>query len=108
MAYTGTHDNDTILGWFEGANEEDTSYAREYLNIQNDDALNWDMMDALWGSVAELAIVTSQDLLGLGSEARMNEPSTVGKNWQWRALPGVFTPELAEKIRKRTEKYQRL
>lgn len=108
VAYTGTHDNDTILGWFEGANEEDTSYAREYLNIQNDDALNWDMMDALWGSVAELAIVTSQDLLGLGSEARMNEPSTVGKNWQWRALPGVFTPELAEKIRKRTEKYQRL
>ncbi len=108
VAYTGTHDNDTILGWFHDADEEDTSYAREYLNIQNDDALHWDMMDALWGSIAELAIVTSQDLLGLGSEARMNQPSTVGKNWQWRALPGVFTPELAKKIYQRMEKYQRL
>ena len=108
VAYTGTHDNDTILGWFEDAAKEDTSYAREYLKIENDDALNWDMMDALWGSKAELAIVTAQDILGLGSEARMNEPSTVGKNWQWRALPGVFTEELAEKIYQRMEKYERV
>lgn len=108
VAYTGTHDNDTIIGWFHEANEEDTAYAREYLKIENDDALNWDMMDALWESKAELAIVTSQDLLGLGSEARMNEPSTVGKNWQWRALPGVFTEELAEKIRDRIKQYDRL
>ena len=108
VAYTGTHDNDTILGWFYDADEEDTSYAREYLNIQNDDALHWDMMDAIWSSVAELAIVTSQDILGLGSEARMNQPSTVGKNWQWRALPGAFTPELAKKLYRRMEKYQRL
>lgn len=108
VAYTGTHDNDTILGWFHDADEEDTSYAREYLNIQNDDALHWDMMDALWGSIAELTIVTSQDLLGLGSEARMNEPSTVGKNWQWRAKPGAFTEELANKIYQRMEKYERV
>ena len=108
VAYTGTHDNDTILGWFHEADEEDTSYAREYLNIQNDDSLHWAMMDVLWGSIAELTIVTSQDLLGLGSEARMNQPSTVGKNWQWRALPGVFTSQLAEKIRKKMKQYQRI
>lgn len=108
VAYTGTHDNDTILGWFSEADLADTSYAREYLKIENDDALNWDMMDALWESIAELTIVTSQDLLGLGSEARMNQPSTVGSNWQWRALPGVFTPELANKIRQKMEQYNRL
>ena len=108
VAYTGTHDNDTIIGWFSEANEEDVSYAKEYLDIKNDEDLHWDMLDALWKSVANLTIVTAQDLLGLGSEARMNEPSTIGKNWQWRARSGVFTKELAKKIYKRMEKYERL
>ena len=65
------------------------------------------MMDALWDSVAELTIVQAQDLLGLGNEARMNKPATVGRNWQWRALPGAFTKELAEKVKKRMEKWGR-
>lgn len=108
VAYTGTHDNTTIVGWFEEANPDDVAYAREYLHIPEGAEVNWSMMDAIWNSIAELAIVTSQDLLGLGSEARMNEPATVGKNWQWRALPGVFTPELAEKIRQRMKKFGRL
>lgn len=108
VAYTGTHDNDTILGWFDEADEQDTTYARGYLGIKNEDALNWDMMDALWKSVAELAIVTAQDILGLGSEARMNQPSTVGRNWQWRATPGAFTEELADKIKDRMKKYNRI
>ena len=108
VAYTGTHDNDTILGWFEDADAEDTAYAREYLKIKDDSALHWDMMDALWESVAELTIVTAQDLLGLGSESRMNRPSTLGGNWQWRALPGVFTTRLAEKIRKKMRQYRRI
>ena len=59
-------------------------------------------------AAAETAIVQAQDLLGLGSEARMNEPSTLGGNWQWRAKPGAFTPELAEKLRHETELYHRL
>ena len=107
VAYTGTHDNNTILGWFAEADERDVSYAREYLHMQEGDEPNWAMMDALWKSKAKLTIVTAQDLLGLGSEARMNTPSTVGDNWKWRALPGAFTPELAEKIQKRMETYQR-
>ena len=55
-----------------------------------------------------LGVVQAQDLLGLGSEARMNEPSTVGRNWQWRALPGVFTEELAQKIHRMMVLYERV
>ncbi len=107
VAYAGTHDNDTIIGWFQDADPEDTAYAREYLNISGDESLNWSMMCALWMSVAEMTVVQAQDLLGLGSEARMNQPSTVGSNWQWRAIPGVFTKELAEKLRRKMELYGR-
>ena len=107
VAYAGTHDNDTIIGWFQDANPEDTAYAKEYLHISEHESLNWSMMCALWASVADLTIVQAQDLLGLGSEARMNEPSTVGKNWQWRALPGVFTKELAQKLHRKMEIYER-
>lgn len=108
VAYTGTHDNDTILGWFSEANEADTAYAKEYLRISEEDSLNWSMMSALWGSVAELVVVQAQDLLDMGSEARMNIPSTVGTNWRWRALPGVLSKELAEKIRGKVALYGRL
>lgn len=108
VAYAGTHDNDTILGWFEEADAEDVAYAKEYLNISEGDSLNWSMMNALWGSVAKLTIVQGQDILGLGSEARMNEPSTVGKNWKWRALPNTFTEELAKKLRRKMQIYGRL
>jgi 4-alpha-glucanotransferase len=110
VAYAGTHDNDTILGWFADpdADPEDIAYCKEYLNISEGEELNWSMMNALWGSVADLAIVQAQDILGLGSEARMNEPSTVGNNWLWRAKEGAFTQELAEKIRRKMKIYGRL
>lgn len=108
VAYAGTHDNDTILGWFQEADGEDTAYCREYLGISDGNELNWSMMCALWESVADLTIVQAQDLLGLGSEARMNAPSTVGGNWCWRALSGVFTPELAKKLRRKMQIYGRL
>jgi 4-alpha-glucanotransferase len=108
VAYAGTHDNDTIMGWFEDAEEEDVIYAKEYMNISEGDSLNWSMMNTLWGSVADLTIVQGQDLLGLGSEARMNEPSTVGKNWQWRTLPDTFTEELAKKLKRKMKVYGRL
>ena len=66
------------------------------------------MMRGLWSSVAELTIVQAQDLLGLGSESRMNTPSSVGANWRWRALPGAFTPELADRLRRNMKLYGRL
>lgn len=108
VAYPGTHDNDTILGWFEDAEPEDVAFCKEYLKIDDKKELHWQMMCALWGSVANLVIVQAQDILGLGSEARMNTPATVGNNWKWRAKDGVFTDELAKRLRNYMERYERL
>lgn len=70
--------------------------------------MNWGMMRGIWSSVADLAVVQAQDVLGLGHEARMNTPATLGGNWCWRALPGAFTPELAQKLHDAMELYGRL
>lgn len=99
VAYTGTHDNDTSVGWVTSAEPEDVKKAFIYLHTDTPEDINWKMMRAIWGSWAGLTIVQAQDLLGLGSWSRMNTPSTVGKNWKWRAEKGRFTLELAEKIK---------
>lgn len=108
VAYTGTHDNETILGWMESAPAADVAYARAYLRIDEREGANWTMMRGIWASVADTAVVQMQDLLGLGREGRMNEPSTVGKNWKWRALPGFTTSELARRLRSEAEIYCRV
>ena len=108
VAYIGTHDNDTALGWLDTAPPEDAAYAAEYLRLSEAEGLHWGMMRALWASVADTAIVQMQDLLGLGTDARMNVPSTVGSNWQWRAAPGFTTPALASRLRREMELYCRL
>ncbi len=107
VVYVGTHDNDTAMGWLETCGEADRSFAEEYLRLRREEGYNWGLMRGAWASVADLAVVTAQDLLGLGSEARMNEPSTMGKNWRWRVLPGVFTPELAKRLEHETRLYRR-
>ena len=84
------------------------AYAKEYLHIGKEEELNWGMMSALWGSVADTTIVQAQDILGLGSEARMNQPSTTGANWGWRAQPEAFTHELAQRLRHKMKLYGRL
>ena len=108
VAYVGTHDNDTALGWLESCSPEDRAFAVDYLKLTEGEGYHWGLMRGAWASPAELAVVTAQDLLGLGHEHRMNEPSTLGTNWKWRALPGAFTPELAEKLRHETGLYRRL
>ena len=108
VAYTGTHDNDTVNGWMETALPKDAAHAKEYLGLTEEEGYNWGMMRALWKTEADLTVVQAQDLLGLGSESRMNIPSTVGNNWRWRALPGSFTDELALKIREEMSRYGRL
>jgi len=108
VAYIGTHDNDTALGWLSTADPDDALLAKEYLNLSEEEGLNWGMIRALWASVADLTVVQAQDILGLGSEARINTPSTVGGNWRWRALPGAFSPQLAERLRRLTQLYKRL
>lgn len=108
VAYPGTHDNDTIQGWLASAAPEDAAFAKAYLRLNKREGYHWGMMRTAWASPADLAVMQAQDLLGLGSEARMNTPSTLGSNWQWRALPGVFTPRLARRLHREMEVYQRL
>ena len=108
VAYVGTHDNDTALGWLETAPIDDVRLAREYLHLDASEGEGWGMMRAIWASAADLAIVQMQDLLGLGSEARMNTPSTLGNNWCWRAKPGFDSPELAARVRRQMKLYRRL
>lgn len=108
IAYAGTHDNESVLGWMETADASDVAYAKEYLHLTREEGYHWGMMRGLWSSVAELTIVQAQDILGLGSESRMNTPSTVGSNWQWRAEPDAFTSELAQKLYGQMQLYGRL
>ena len=107
VVYTGTHDNDTIMGWFEKANERDRRFAMDYLNSRDTAEFNWDAIRGAWSSVAVIAIAPVQDFLALGSNARINTPGVASGNWQWRLKKGELTDELAEKIAKFTEIYSR-
>ena len=108
VVYTGTHDNDTIQGWMASAPKKDVSFAKAYLRLSKREGYHWGMMRSAWASPADLAVMQFQDLLGLGSEARMNIPSTLGDNWKWRALPGTFDEKLARRLFQEMRVYQRL
>jgi len=106
IVYTGTHDNDTLAGWFSSASADDRKYVLDYLNT-NDHEIHWSFIRLAWSSVAYTAIVPMQDLLGLGNSARMNLPGTTQNNWQWRVKAEDFTPELAAKLAHLTMLYGR-
>ena len=108
VAYVGTHDNDTALGWLASAPAGDVALAREYLHLDPAEGEGWGMMRAIWASASDLAVVQMQDLLGLGSEARMNTPSTLGGNWCWRARAGFDSADLAQRLHRQLELYRRL
>ena len=108
VAYVGTHDNDTALGWLSQARPEDARLARDYLGLSEGEGEGWGMMRGIWSSVADVAIVQMQDVLSLGGEARMNTPSTVGENWKWRAPAGYATPELMGRLRRQAELCERV
>ena len=99
VVYTGTHDNDTINGWLETAKPEDVRYAREYCKMSDDEPFNWGLIRTAYESKADMAVIPMQDLLGLGKEARMNTPSTLGGNWTWRVDKAALSDELAEKLK---------
>lgn len=108
IAYTGTHDNDTVRGWIETtATKDQVEKAIEYLRLTKEEGYNWGIIRGVWSSIANVAIAQMQDFLNLGNEARTNLPSTLGKNWRWRAKPGVFTDKLAERIYNITKIYGR-
>ena len=108
VVYAGTHDNDTIQGWAATSDPDDLAFARDYLRLNPQEGYHWGMMRGAWASPADLAVMQFQDVLGLGSEARINIPSTLGTNWKWRAMPGTYSLELARKLRRDMEVYQRL
>ncbi|NCN05804.1 MAG: 4-alpha-glucanotransferase [Spirochaetales bacterium] len=107
LMYTGTHDNNTIHGWFAQAPEQDKEMARRYLKIQRTSNLHWDFVQGVMASVSVFAITPVQDLLGLGPEARFNFPGTLGKNWTWRMKKSALTANLGRRLADLTELYGR-
>jgi 4-alpha-glucanotransferase len=118
VAYTGGHDNDTTVGWWSSSGAGDSTrtfedvgkehaFARAYLDLRDDSEINWVMIRAVLASVADVAIVPLQDVLGLGSAARMNLPGTVSGNWKWRYRPGDLSGELSAKLRSLVTIYDR-
>jgi 4-alpha-glucanotransferase len=108
VVYTGTHDNDTIVGWYEHASEEERDKVRRYLGRDGSD-IAWDLIRLAWSSVATTAMTTTQDLMSLGQWARYNTPSTVGPpNWVWRLLPNALNDSIANRLRGLTAIYGRL
>ena len=108
VVYTGTHDNDTTVGWFragagQGNRQTKTMIdweRKQVLDILGSDGseIHWDMIKLALNSPADLAIIPMQDILGLDSRARMNTPGTVGQNWMWRFDPDLLTPDLKERL----------
>lgn len=108
VVYTGTHDNDTLNGWLEIATEEAVAFARDYCKMTDDEPFNWGIIRTAYASKADYCVIQMQDILGLGSEARINIPSTLGGNWVWRIEDGVLTEELAQKLVYLSDTYGRL
>ncbi len=117
VAYTGGHDNDTTVGWWTSSGYGDSTrtaedvrkereFTRAYLGFENE-AINWVFIRTVLASVADIAIIPLQDVLGLGSEARMNLPGTISGNWKWRYRPSTLTNEIAERLRMLTMLYDR-
>lgn len=107
VVYTGTHDNDTTLGWYLHADEWVRDHVRRYLGRDGRD-IAWDLIRAAWASTADLAIAPLQDVLSLGSEARMNTPGVAEGNWRWRVPPGTRLAEPLARLRELTDLYGRL
>ena len=118
VAYTGTHDNDTAVGWFNsqagaGSTRNDSQISKErefcleYLDSDGAE-IHWDFIRAVWESVANTAIVPMQDVLGLDNNARMNLPASSLGNWNWQCTDGDFSDEIAERLKELTEIYGRV
>ncbi|MGQ9630570.1 MAG: 4-alpha-glucanotransferase [bacterium] len=117
VVYTGTHDNDTVVGWFTGEGTRDSTRSQEEIEREREYALkylgtdgsqiNWDFIRLAFASVADTAIVPLQDVLGLGSEARMNLPGSPSGNWRWRFTFDMLTGEIKDRLREMTLIYGR-
>ena len=107
VAYTGTHDNDVVNGWYEKLSEPERKLVSDYLNRRDDETITEAMIRGIYSSVSDYAIVTMQDLLDKDATSRMNVPSTVGGNWEWRMLAEDLTEDRKEFLRNITVRYSR-
>lgn len=107
VVYTGTHDNDTTLGWWNQLSDDGRQSVLEYLGCVSGEGIHWDLIRLAFSTVADEAIIPLQDLLGLGAEARMNTPGQSNDNWAWRYRGDVLTHELRDRLRHLTQLYGR-
>jgi 4-alpha-glucanotransferase len=107
VVYSGTHDNDTTIGWYESLDQHTRSYVDDFLGNSSLD-MPWPMIWKVLASSSDLAILMMQDLLELGGEHRMNTPGTTEDNWEWRFDWEKVDPDLAAKLRRRNFMYGRL
>ncbi|RPI77992.1 MAG: 4-alpha-glucanotransferase, partial [Chloroflexi bacterium] len=107
VVYTGTHDNDTAVGWFKNATAKEKRFASRYLRLESGDDIAWKLIRAAWSSVGAFALAPMQDFLSLGSEARINFPGKPSGNWTWRFVGTDLSEELCERIREFNFLYQR-
>jgi 4-alpha-glucanotransferase len=106
VVYSGTHDNDTVLGWYHTAKDAEKTYLKHYMGSSGKD-VHWDFIRMAFGSIADMAVVPLQDVLGLGTEARMNTPGVAAGNWGWRYSEADLTPAIAEQLKTVTHAYGR-
>ncbi|HEY9808857.1 MAG TPA: 4-alpha-glucanotransferase [Halomicronema sp.] len=107
VIYTGTHDNDTTVGWFNQLGETEKQNVLDYLGCNGPDGINWDLIRLALSSVANQAIIPLQDIFGLGTIGRMNYPGKAEGNWEWRYQDKDFNPELTSRLKKLTQIYGR-
>jgi len=108
IVYTGTHDNDTTIGWYSGLCAAERAFLDAYLDGVDDECVHWQLIRLAMGSVADVCIIPMPDILGLPSSARMNRPQTSQGNWQWRLLPGQFDDGTMQKLANVTKLFGRL
>ena len=100
VVYTGTHDNETLMQWYDGLKGKELAFVQDYMNNKRTphEEVRWDFIRLAMLSVADTCIIPIQDYLGFGKEARMNFPSTLGENWKWRLKKGDITKALTKEI----------
>ncbi len=108
VVYTGTHDNDTVIGWYNSAPAYERENCNKYLDIHEGDSINMKFIEAVYKSCADYAIIPMQDVLGLDSTARINTPSTLGGNWAWRISKNALTKEISDTLKELSVRYSRL
>ena len=108
IVYTGTHDNETTLAWYMQLGRKDRAFAKKYMNIKSNKDIVWEFIRGALASVSDTAIIPMQDYLSLDSSARINTPSTLGGNWQWRLKGDELTKELSERMYDMAKLYGRV